>query len=704
VVAIIKRLKWNDIMQIHHFVPRRRFVGMGLTMAALFVTIFAGCANNNAGAQLDPNQVFVMPNVGAERVLPQWATTPQKSPLHTGLNLDPAFVTDLYSTIVQNMIQMQLVTFDQNLQVVADGAQSWDVSPDGKTWTFHIRPGLEWSDGTALTSYDFAAGIRHSIDPNLCTSNSPNNNPNPTMTGSDGKRFAVCGSAPLGFYLGFVQGAADYTSGAAKTLTGVQTPDAQTLVFTLTAPISFFLDDLATVASVPLEQSVFKQYGYQYTEHFNEGVGQSGPFRIAYWTNPSSPDTKDPQDATQLTLTPNKHWWSTASTLKKIVIPLIPDVDQQYQSYQSGVPQASDYVQVPSHDFTFAESYPDFHISSQLSISYFGMNLFDPPFDNLQVRQAFALSLNKQLLVDSVLQGSNTPTNHIIPVGIPGANGNLLTPPNASQGSVSQTGNQTLAQQLIQQVAAGCLADISHDWCPYIVGSGRIATPVSQFGKGGASCPNYQVGTTTLANGAVQTAQQQIVVYGAHENSDRVAMIKAATAEWAQTLCLNVVSNEDINQPILFQNLIHDIYGQAGEGTQTKESIWTIGYGADYPDPSDFTSNQFLPLIPANPFAGNDAGNFGVPNPNANDTASQAAIVKEMQAADVMSASTAQQRQERYAAYGKIEQDLVNEVAWLPYDQQQTLYRLQPYVKGFALPEIGFLSDQEWSSVFIASH
>ncbi len=679
-------------MQIRRFVPQCRAVRAGLTMAALFATILACCASASVGTQLDPNQIFVMPNIGAERVLPQWSATPQKNPLHTGLNLDPAFVTDLYSDIVQNMIQMQLVTFDQNLNVIPDGAQSWDISSDGKTWTFHIRPGMEWSDGTPLTSFDFAAGIQHAADPKLCTSNSPQNN-----VGVPG---SVCNSPPLAFYLSGIQGLPDYVNGKATAISGLQTPDAQTLVITLSTPIGYFLDDLATVASVPLERSVFKQYGYQYIEHFNEGIGQSGPFRIAYWTNPSNPDAKDPQDATQLTLTPNKHWWGTPVTLKNIIIPLIPDIDQQYQSYQSGVPQASDFVQVPSHDFTFAESFPDFHASPQLAISYFGMNFFDPPFDNLQVRQAFALALNKQLLVDSVLQGADTPTNHIIPVGIAGANPNLLTPPNASQGSVSQTGNQTLSQQLIQQVAAGCLADISHDWCPFVVGSGKITTPVSQVGKGGAGCPAYQVGTTTLSDGTVQTTQKQIVVYGAHENSDTVAMIKAAASEWSQTLCMNVTTSEDINQPISFHTLINDLYGAAGTGAPSisKESIWTIGYIADYPDPQDYTSNQFEPL------AGNNASNFGIANPNANDTASQAAIVKAMETADIMPTNTAQQRTARYAAYAKIEQDLVNEVAWLPYDQQQMLYRLQPYVKGFVLPENGFLTDQQWSNVFITAH
>jgi peptide/nickel transport system substrate-binding protein/oligopeptide transport system substrate-binding protein len=658
-----------------------------LGVVALISILLAGCANANVlGTQRDPNQVFVFPNTAYEHPLPLWHSDGTSE---SGYNLDPAYLSDLYSQIVDSMLQIQLVSFDQNLSIVPDAAQTWDISSDRTTWTFHLRTGLKWADGTPITAQDFALGMQHDLDPNLCTTKGPLNAPGSTS----------CAGGQLQLtYLQNIQGAVAYanqtpdpTTGKIPTsVSGITVVDPQTLKIQLTAPIAFFLGTMATPASMPIETSAFQKYGFDYVSHFADAThpSQSGPFMVQAWANPAKGQLNDAQHSTEIDYVPNPNWWGKPLSLKEVKMPLIPIVDDWYTRYQDTGTNEIDYAQVPSSELPFTQNLPDFHAVPQLTIEFFGMNFVDPPFDNLQVRQAFDLSLNKQSLVDTVFQGADSPTNHIIPQGIPGANPDLLTPP-SNGGSVSLTGNQAEAQKLIAGVAAGCQQDSSSNWCPYIVGTGTPNKPVSSVGAGGSNCPNYAVNTSGGAS-----TQKPIAVFVALNNPDRVNMAKGAAQGWSNVLCLNVVANATSN----FSQLIGEVYGDAGQGKPTAASMWTIGYGVDYIDPQDFTTNQFAPQSP------NNAANFGVNNPNANDNALQLQIVKQMQAADIMPYNTAAEKAARIQAYQQIEQSLVDEVAWIPYDQAETLYRVRSYVTNFQLPANGFLSDQDWADIYIAAH
>jgi ABC-type transport system substrate-binding protein len=234
--------------------PRARHVQWFIGIFALIATLFAGCAADAGNtARLASNQTLIYGNAGGASLVEPYFDPSDDSKDAGGLSLDPAFTADLYSQTVMNMIQVQLVTFDNSLNIIPDGAASWKKSTDGKTWTFTLQPGMEWSDGTPLTSADFKAGMKHALDPNLCTEASPMVDPDPA------NQQACPGGQPQSFYLSYIQGAAAYAKGQANDISGIQTPDPQTIVFQLTDPISFVLDDLATAASMPLETSVYNQ-------------------------------------------------------------------------------------------------------------------------------------------------------------------------------------------------------------------------------------------------------------------------------------------------------------------------------------------------------------------------------------------------------------------------------------------------------------
>ncbi len=651
----------------HSFRTSTRTLTWFATVIALSATLLAGCSfNSTAGSRLAANQSLVFP------LVPFYAGP--HATVVPALVLDPAFEGDVYSLQILTMIQTTLVTFDSNMNLIPDAAQSWAPSDGGKTWTFKLRPNLKWNDGTPLTAADFAAGILHDLDPAQCNASSIYNS-----AASSG----VCNQ--LAPYLSYIQGANQLVQSGATTLPqsipGIETPDSQTLIFHLTDAITFFPQQMATAAGIPLERSVFAKYGYSYFEHFPEGVAQSGPFMITSYSNPSDPTIKDPEHATVIHMVRNPDWWGKAPALTSVTVPLYDDLNAEYNDYVNGkstVGTPLDFATVPSHEYPFSRDLADFHQIETLSIDYFGIDQVDAPFTSLRVRQAFDLALNKQLLVDSIFQGARTPTNHVIPLGIAGYNADLRNPPDNSA-TPSLTGNQGLAQQFIQLVAQGCLQRYDDNLCPYIIGTTLPTTSVRKVAAGGQNCPDYLVGVAK-DNPAI-SSQKPIYVWVTPSNPDRVSLVQAAVAEWSTILCLNIQTKIDTTGHVL-----NTVFNPKLFGKPTDVGIWTLGWVADYPDAQDFTTNLF------DPTSTYDSSNVGYPQ------GQNADLITAMHTAD-KEPNVAQRQQD----YAQIEQQLVDDVAWIPYDQPKYLYRLRTQVQGLVIPAGEFIPDQSWTAIFITA-
>ena len=123
---------------------------------------------------------------------------------------------------------------------------------------------------------------------------------------------------------------------------------------------------------------------------------------------------------------------------------------------------------------------------------------------------------------------------------------------------------------------------------------------------------------------------------------------------------------------------------------------WFAGWGADYPDPQDWTTLQFGDNQPYNEF------NFG--NNSGPDAAAQQAVQQALDAADVMPADTAAQQAARAQAYNNAEQQLVNYVAWLPLYQTVSQRLRKTYAIGFTPNAIAEIPPNDWANVYIAKH
>jgi oligopeptide transport system substrate-binding protein len=169
---------------------------------------------------------------------------------------DPALSTDYNSIVAIDMVFTGLVQLDDNLNVRPQLAQSWQVGPDGLTWTFHLKTNLKFSDGTPLTSKDVAYSIDRALQPAVKSQTAP-------------------------IYLALVKDSDKLLAGKIPTIINdsVLTPDDNTVVIKTNKKASYFLDALMYSCSYVVEKSLVDRYGNQnFTDHLAEGGGD-GPFR-----------------------------------------------------------------------------------------------------------------------------------------------------------------------------------------------------------------------------------------------------------------------------------------------------------------------------------------------------------------------------------------------------------------------------------------
>ncbi len=573
-----------------------------LGLLALLGTLLAGCATGgDSGSQLASNQTFIWPNIGVSSI--------------DDITLDPANVADYYSSTMTNAIYGGLVTNDHNLNVIPDMA-TWEVSPDGRQYTFRLKPNLHFSDGAPITAQDFAYSIDRALDPNICV---PYQGP------------ACVGQQIASTYLLSILNADKRAKGEISSIigTGVQVLDAQTLVIKLSSPVAYFLAALTYPTSFPVERTLISKYPLNetthknhtdWTYHLNEG-GCSGPFMIKSYA----------EDGKSVTLVPNPYWYGKKLTLKEIVRPFISDATEAYQGYRQG---KYDYTDVPAQEYQAARDQADFHEVGLLRTNYVGINQLAKPFDDLRVRQAFALALNKQLIVDRILNGSGYPTNHIVPQGMPGFYDGLTAPGIQAR---SVTGDIDHAQDLIKDYFAGCQ-------CDHI----------------------------------------DVTLYYPH-NTDR-----QRTAQAMKTMWQTVLSGPwgqvrvDIQEVSSVHTLLVDYLTYTVGNKEGAIQMWLLGWIADYPDPQDWLSLQFA-QGPLNFTNYHDTGTFHA--------------WQLMKQADVE-----QNPAKRMDFYHQAEQQLVDNVAWIPYVQLKGIWRIKPYIQGYNPSALQLLSDQEWANVSVLAH
>jgi peptide/nickel transport system substrate-binding protein/oligopeptide transport system substrate-binding protein len=311
-----------------------------------------------------------------------------------------------------------------------------------------------------------------------------------------------------------------------------------------------------------IEKSMIEQYGNTgFVDHLSQGIGGDGPFMVSKY-----------QHGKEIEFVPNPRYYGPKPHLKKIVIPFYSESDTVYRAYQAG--QVDQAIYIPSAEIAAAKALPQgqFHAPPQLWMSYYAMNYLMKPFDNIKIRQAFALAINKETLAHDIYKDAAIATNHIVPQGMPGYNADLTGP----AGVKSVTGDKTLAKQLFQE-------------------------GMKEEGYTLATFP--QITFTVSTNGRADTRNEFQVDQQAWQSILGVA-----------------VKIDDIE----YNKFLSDIPANVNNPNGVQMYAW--GWIADYPDPQDWLTLQFDKGVP------NNATNYGQ-NKSA-DAAQQQATQKLMEQAD----------------------------------------------------------------------
>jgi oligopeptide transport system substrate-binding protein len=519
--------------------------------------------------------------------------------------MDPALSTDAASIAGIDLVFTGLVQFDNNLKVTPQLASSYSVASDGLTWTFHLRPNLKFSDGTPLTSADVVYSIDRALQP---------------------ATKSVVGPV----YLALIKDSDKLNAGKIPTIIGdsLLTPDPNTVVIIANKQAAYFLDALVYSTSYVVEKSVIEKYGTNWGDHLadNGGQGGDGPFKVQSWTH-----------GTNIVFVPNPNYYGPQPQLTKLTYPFYKDTATNFEAYQAG---QTDYAQgVPTADLTIARALPNNQYQSvpQLWINYYTMNYLVKPFDNIHIRQAFALAINKDLIVHSVWKDTIIATNHIVPKGMPGYNANLTAP----DGVTGTSGDTTKAKALLQQGLQ------EEGW-----------SSVSQMPAIKLTYPS-----------------------GSPDADNEVAAILQM---WQTTLGVSVKAN-----PEDFNKLLTDT--EAALNNPNGLQFWGIAWIADYPDPQDWTTLQFG--------KGSQYNQINYGQNNSADAATQQQTQQALAAADINQDQTS-----RMQAYNQAEQQLVNDVAWLPMEQVAVQQVLKPYVRGMVFNPQLLIPPNDWGNIFIATH
>lgn len=269
-------------------------------------------------------------------------------------------------------------------KIVPSLAEDWDISGDGLEYTFYLRKDVRFQNGNDFTAED----VVYTFHRLLTVENGVNTE-----------------------LLDQVKGAAEVIEGSAETLEGVEMIDDYTVKITLKEPFAAFLSCLTAPGLSIYDSEATEAAGDQFGMDPAVTVG-TGPFRFAGWTFND-----------QLVLVKNDDYWKGAPELPGVVIKIIPDTETQTMMFESGELDLLDLDFVTDAADRFLETYPDQIVQGpRVGITYFTMNFNIEPFQDLKVRQAMQMAIDRQAILDALYGGRGQVEHGIYPYGLIGFN------------------------------------------------------------------------------------------------------------------------------------------------------------------------------------------------------------------------------------------------------------------------------------------
>lgn len=267
---------------------------------------------------------------------------------------------------------------DGKQERVAAGAESWESNEDGTVWTFHLRDN-QWSDGQPVTANDYAYAMKQTLNPEA--------------------------GSPNSFFLSCVKNAGPVGKGTMSVdELGIKAVDDKTLEITLEAPTPYFLAITDTRAMLPLRQDLSEKHGEKYGAELDTIVA-CGPFKISEWTHNS-----------ELKLVKNDSYWDKDSVnLEEITVKILQDENSIYNSFDTA---ALDVVGVGAKEWMDRFDKKDGverRDSEKASVRFDFFNTKDELFQNVNIRKAVVLAVDREDMAETIYQGAHYPAYGWVP-------------------------------------------------------------------------------------------------------------------------------------------------------------------------------------------------------------------------------------------------------------------------------------------------
>ena len=299
--------------------------------------------------------------------------------------LDPGLATDGHSVDVITQLFEGLVAFDDQGNVSGVEAQGWQVSDDGRTYTFQLRDGLRWSDGQPVTARDYEYAWKRNVDP---------------KTASDYANvlYPIRNAERI------------HKQGADPNTLGVRAVDDRTLAVQLEEPAAYFLRLASTWTLYPLPRAAIERHGDRWTEPGN--IVTNGPFKLESWRHDQ-----------ELALVRNDDYWGTKPTLARAVYKLFPGGadDQMLAAYEAGEIDVAPVPPAQADRFRNDRKYQsELHRFAVSDTHFIAVNHRRPALADVRVRQALGLTIERERLLRDILKRAGQPATSLQPEGIAG--------------------------------------------------------------------------------------------------------------------------------------------------------------------------------------------------------------------------------------------------------------------------------------------
>lgn len=286
--------------------------------------------------------------------------------------------------VIRILFEGLTVPHPKTLEPQPGQAYRWELSPDGRTYTFHLRPGLIWTDGTPIRASDYVWSWLRVLKPETAA------------------RYSGLFDA--------IENASAYTKGEVKdsSRVGIAAPDDSTLVVRLKSPTPYFLFLTQYYTYVPVPRHVIEKHGRRWT--LPENLVSNGAFTLARW-----------RQNNRFEFRKNPRYWDAANVrLDGIVAYSVDDLNTCINLYKAGIVDWTTSGNIPSPFIPYLRTFGDYQHGRYQGTYYYSINVTRKPLDNVWLRRALNHAVDREAISRDLLKGSRDPWGNFCPSGYPG--------------------------------------------------------------------------------------------------------------------------------------------------------------------------------------------------------------------------------------------------------------------------------------------